>query len=237
MYTKFEEDVSVHQSLPDEPNVDNGISTEELKKLWDKPAELLKEAFNKLIVEMTSKDSAKNQGATQLEESDNSESNVQAKLIYLMNAIKNVSQGQIPDGTITASKIDPSYEALLAKKDGILQANLNSEFLNGYSADKLQERAIKTGEFTWSSAVKIELGFKPRILFVYFNGSRNGNIVGYGPGKGIMTSVSSIGSTTYNTGKVFSLTMDDTSFSLEDAKTFFDSSTSVSMNCDYVAFR
>jgi hypothetical protein len=35
-FTRFEKDVSVHQSLGDEPNADNGLSSEELKKKWDK---------------------------------------------------------------------------------------------------------------------------------------------------------------------------------------------------------
>lgn len=48
MLEKISENVEIHQTLPDVPN----LTTEELKKEWDKGCKILKEAFNKLVGEL-----------------------------------------------------------------------------------------------------------------------------------------------------------------------------------------
>ena len=109
MFTKFEENVSVHQSLADEPNIDNGLSAEGLKKKWDEPAEKLKTALNNLIGELADENAAKNIGIQPLTEADTSGGDLYSKLVYLLEAIQNVTLGAIPDGTITPSKLEESY--------------------------------------------------------------------------------------------------------------------------------
>jgi hypothetical protein len=47
---KMTEDVAVHQTLGDEPNEENGLTGDDLKKLFDRPAELLKEFINSKLV-------------------------------------------------------------------------------------------------------------------------------------------------------------------------------------------
>lgn len=47
---KLTEDVSVHQTLGDEPNAENGLTADDLKKLFDKPAELIKAFLNNKLV-------------------------------------------------------------------------------------------------------------------------------------------------------------------------------------------
>lgn len=45
MFNKITDNVEIHQTLPDTPN----LTTKELKKTWDKGCKIIKEAFNKLI--------------------------------------------------------------------------------------------------------------------------------------------------------------------------------------------
>lgn len=45
MFKKITENVEIHQTLPDVPN----LTSEELKREWDKGSKIIKEAFNELI--------------------------------------------------------------------------------------------------------------------------------------------------------------------------------------------
>lgn len=47
---KFNEDVAVHQTLGDEPNAENSLTADDLKKLFDRPAELIKQFINGQLV-------------------------------------------------------------------------------------------------------------------------------------------------------------------------------------------
>lgn len=47
---KLTEDVSVHQTLGDEPNEENGLTGDDLKKLFDRPAEQIKEFINSKLI-------------------------------------------------------------------------------------------------------------------------------------------------------------------------------------------
>lgn len=118
-YTKINDNLSVHQSLSDEPNIDDGLTSEELKKKFDEPAEKLKNAFNNLIDEMAMITSSQNIGANSLDFGDTSEGNVQAKLIKIWEEMKNVTLGQIPDNSITKGKIEVEYEKTLARKENL----------------------------------------------------------------------------------------------------------------------
>ena len=178
MFTKFEKDVSVHQSLADEPNVDNGLSAEGLKKLWDRPAEELKAAFNKFIDEITDKSAARNIGAMPLVEGDTSGATVQDKLEYLLSAVQNVTLGQIPDGSVTKEKLDSNYTNTLAVKNGEMQSNLNAEKIGGKTLDELASYFIVTGGFNMSTTAQtINLGFTPRCVIINSGAARYGNAV------------------------------------------------------------
>jgi hypothetical protein len=171
MFTKFEENVSVHQSLANEPNIDNGLSAEELKKAWDKPAEELKKAFNNLIDEITEETAARQIGAIQLEESDDSEDTVQGKLGYLLKTIQGISQGQIPDGTITKAKLDSEYSGSLAEKNGVLQVGLNTEMVAGETLTQiLAHRNFVVGTYQGNKTntpIEVDLGFKPHCVVIF----------------------------------------------------------------------
>lgn len=48
MLKKITDNVEIHQTLPDTPN----MTTQELKKEWDKGCKIIKEAFNSLVDEL-----------------------------------------------------------------------------------------------------------------------------------------------------------------------------------------
>ncbi len=178
MFTKFEKDVSVHQSLADEPNVDNGLSAEGLKKKWDKPAEDLKQAFNNLIDEMWEKTGDTHIGSMPLVEGDTSGATVRDKLLYLLAAIQNVTLGQIPDGSVTKEKLDSNYTNTLAVKNGEIQPNLNTEKIGGKTLDELASYFMVTGSFSFSANEQtISLGFTPRCIITNSGATRYGSTV------------------------------------------------------------
>lgn len=47
---KLTEDIAVHQTLGDEPNAENGLTADDLKKLFDKPAQIIKDFINNKLI-------------------------------------------------------------------------------------------------------------------------------------------------------------------------------------------
>lgn len=125
-FTKSTTDISVHQKLGDYPNQDNGMTADELKKKFDYPAETLQKDLNKIVEELENENATQSIGASKLDENDETENNVQAKLDKIYQETKNVTLGQIPDGTITEEKLDGEYANSLAKKE-----NLGLMYLSG----------------------------------------------------------------------------------------------------------
>lgn len=125
-FTKSTTDISVHQKLGDYPNQDNGMTADELKKKFDYPAETLQKDLNKIVEELENENATQSIGANKLDENDETENNVQAKLDKIYQATKDVTLGQIPDGTITEEKLDGEYANSLAKKE-----NLGLMYLSG----------------------------------------------------------------------------------------------------------
>lgn len=125
-FTKSTTDISVHQKLGDYPNQDNGMTADELKKKFDYPAETLQKDLNKIVEELENENATQNIGASKLDENDETENNIQAKLNKIYQATKDVTLGQIPDGTITEKKLANDYANSLAKKE-----NLGLMYLNG----------------------------------------------------------------------------------------------------------
>lgn len=136
-FTKITDDLNVHQSLSDEPNIDDGLSAEQLKAKFDEPANKLKAGINRLIKEIEVPTGGSSVGALPLSDSDSSESNVQAKLAYLMEEIQNSVLGVIPDGSITKAKLASTFANIIAEKDGTIQQNLNAEMLGGQKISTL----------------------------------------------------------------------------------------------------
>lgn len=136
-FTRSTEDIRVHQKLSDYPRVEDGISAAELKARFDLPGITVQTDLNRLIKELELDTASSNIGAKALAEGDTSEANIQAKLIYVLNQIQNVTLGAIPDGSIIKTKLEESFANMIAEKTGTLQKGLNTEKLNGVNLAQL----------------------------------------------------------------------------------------------------
>lgn len=170
MFTKSTTDISVHQKLSDNPNIDDGLTAEQLKERFDFPAETLQEDLNNHIDELGEETAAGNIGASAISEGDTSDNNIQAKLEHLQEEIEGVSQGTVADNSITENKLTTAFNATLAKKDGTLQTGLNSEKLGGYNLQRVLNYVKPViGSYTGdgvSSGKEINLGFTPSAVIV-----------------------------------------------------------------------
>ena len=169
-FTKSTTNISVHQALSDYPNVEDGLSAEQLKERFDFPAETLQDDLNDHIDELEASTAAASVGAASLGTGDTSESNVQAKLGYLQTEIEGVSQGAVADGSITEAKLDSTFNGTIAKKSGTLQTGLNSEMLGGYTLQQvLAYVKPEIGSYTGdgiNAGKEINLGFTPSAVIV-----------------------------------------------------------------------
>lgn len=167
-FTRSTTDISVHQKLGDYPNQDNGLTPEELKKTYDKPAETLQKDLNNLEAELEELHASSKIGAEPIDGNDTSEANVQAKLVRIYEQLQNVILNQIPDGSITKEKLNAEYSGVLAEKTGEVQTNLNAEMVGGITANQINEMQVVTGTYTGNGASTkiIDLGFSPKAVFV-----------------------------------------------------------------------
>lgn len=173
-FTRITADMNNHQSLADEPNIENGLTAEELKKLYDKAANDLKDGINKLIDELEDTTGASFINSEPIHSGDTSENSILAKLKMLYKEIQNVTQGAIPDGSITESKLDTNYSVLLAKRNGELQGNLNAELLGGLKLEDLYRfinggivAGTYEGNYTNSTQTQtINVGFKAKAIII-----------------------------------------------------------------------
>ena len=129
--------------MPDYPSA-QGYTTSQLKAAFDAPAEGLQTDVNGLMTELEDTTAAENIGADEIVAGDTSDANVQAKLEKLYTDMQGITQGAVSDGSITSAKLDATYEATLAKKDGTLQTGLSSEKLNGKTEAQLKSAFLTT---------------------------------------------------------------------------------------------
>lgn len=127
-FTRSTTDISVHQKLDDYPNRDDGLTPEEIKKRYDYPAETLQKDLNNLEAELENENASNKIGAIKIDDSDESENNIFAKLKMLSGRIREAVLSQIPDGTITKNKLLPEYEVSLARKYNLGKIYLASQY-------------------------------------------------------------------------------------------------------------
>lgn len=142
-FTRSTTQTDVHQNMPDYPSAE-GYTTSQLKTAFDAPATGLKTDLNGLMTELEAVSSAENIGADEIVAGDNSDANVQAKLEKLYTDMQGITQGAVADGSITETKIDSTYEATIAKKDGTVQTGLSAEMLNGKTEAQLKTAFLTT---------------------------------------------------------------------------------------------
>lgn len=150
-FTRFEDNVSVHQGLSDEPNIDDGLTAEELKKKFDEPAEKLKKAFNDLANELEDNTSAEKLGAQKLNDADGSDENIQAKLESLQSQITtinntNIATSKIEDEAITTSKIaNANVTTEKIADSSVTTSKINNGSITG---EKIDENVKKASNIT-----------------------------------------------------------------------------------------
>lgn len=142
-FTRSTTPTDVHQNMPDYPSGE-GYTTAQLKTAFDAPATGIKSDLNGLMTELEDTSSASNIGATAIAAGDDSDGNVQAKLEKLQDELTGIALGDMPDGSITQAKMNGTYEATIAKKDGTLQIGLNAEKLNGKTEAQLKSAFLST---------------------------------------------------------------------------------------------
>lgn len=173
-FTRSNADLKIIQKLSDYPNMEDGLSSEELKKKFDEGAETVQADLNKVIDELEEIYGAERIGVEPLDENDTSNNNVQAKLKQLRKEIQSITLGQIADGTITKAKLDTKYANSLAEKNGEIQTGLNAEMLNNETLDEIinNHKPYKIGFYEGNaeskdySVQKIELGFTPQAVMI-----------------------------------------------------------------------
>lgn len=179
-FTKSTTDIKVHEKLGDEPNIDDGLSAEQLKERFDYPAETLQTDLNNLIDELALTNASNNIGAEPLFVGDSSNGTVQKKLEYLHSEIEGVEAGAVPDNSISKTKLVSSFASTIAEKDGTLQTNLNSEKVGGETLANLKADMLSypfaIGGFT-NATQTINLGFTPRAVLISSGATRNGNSI------------------------------------------------------------
>ena len=118
---RFDKDISHVSKLPDIPTLENGYTPEVLKKQFDMAGEDIKEFINEsLIKELEGRTGASHIGITSDDSFDGT--TVQEGLCDLGARIRDVVEGQIPDGTISPDKFIPSVASFI--KEGSLKMRL-----------------------------------------------------------------------------------------------------------------
>lgn len=172
-FTRMNDNVSVHQSMPDEPNIDDGLSAEELKKKFDEPAEKLKNAFNNLIDELESNASAGMMGAQKLNDTDSSDENIQAKLENLQSQITtinntNIATSKIEDGAITTSKIaDASVTTEKIANNSVTTDKINNGSVTGEKIDQDAKKALNITATSLNEQDTSEANVQAKLIKIY----------------------------------------------------------------------
>lgn len=190
-FTKSTTDISVHQKLGDYPNQDNGMTADELKKKFDYPAETLQNDLNKIVEELENENATQSIGASKLDENDETENNVQAKLDKIYQATKDVTLGQIPDGTITEKKLASDYANSLAKKEELGLLYLSSKY-NIPNCQNQSEKEYTSPSLTSSNKQGYTITADYDVLtsmddvYTLLGGNGNGYITNYYESKSIL---------------------------------------------------
>lgn len=117
-FTRLTDDLNVIQKLPDDPNDSGGLSSKELKAKFDEACNAIKSYINSIFLEeLESEDAAGDIGITTIDGIDTA-TNVQAALEAIMEAIQDISQSGIADGSVTAAKLATAAVETAKIKDG-----------------------------------------------------------------------------------------------------------------------
>lgn len=103
-FTEMTDDLDIIAKYPDEPYEEEGFTPSAFKASFDMAGKLCKIAINRLIRELGYQSAAANVGFNPT--AGVNETNIQEAIENVQEQIAGVSQGAIPDGSITAEKLD-----------------------------------------------------------------------------------------------------------------------------------
>ncbi len=114
--TTLKEDLKNISKLPDRPNLEAGYTSEEVKALFDKAGESIKNYINTVLIEEISSTAHSSSGADRVGSGEIDTlpgDTVQEKLISAASQIKDLANGTLPDGSVTPEKFSPEISAFL----------------------------------------------------------------------------------------------------------------------------
>lgn len=155
--TQLTTDLSNHQNLADKPNQNEGYTSTQLKVLYDKAPNDIKEYINTVLLPALESVTDGSSGADKIgatEIATGSGTTVQAVLEWLKTQIDNTVLGDIPDGSLTNAKLATDIKigslASLTTTDKSSVVNAVNEHL----ADTVKH-VTQSDKDNWNNTIKI----------------------------------------------------------------------------------
>lgn len=125
-YKRLTDDLNVIQKLDTEPNDIGGLSADELKAKFDEAVNIVKTYINEVLLPaMEGNEGANNVGIETIS-AISTATNVQDALIQIVQLIQGVSQGSVPDGSITSQKLaDAAVTAAKMAENAVDSPNIS----------------------------------------------------------------------------------------------------------------
>lgn len=143
-YIRLTDDLNVIQKLDTEPNDIGGLSADELKAKFDEAANIVKTYINEVLLPaMEGNEGANNVGIETIS-AISTATNVQDALIQIVQLIQGISQGSVPDGSITSQKLaDAAVTAVKMAENAVDSSNI---FDNAIISAKLAALCVTTAK-------------------------------------------------------------------------------------------
>lgn len=164
-FTGLTDDLNIIQALDDEPNDVGGLTAQELKAKFDTASNLIKTYINSvLLAELGATTAAGNLGVAATNY-DGSSTNVQAALVKIWEAMQDITQGSVSDGSITDAKLAANAVATGKIKDAAVTAAklaalavLTANIADGaVTAAKLATGSVTSGKIGSSAVTEDKL--------------------------------------------------------------------------------
>lgn len=141
-YKRLTDDLNVIQKLDTEPNDIGGLSADELKAKFDEAVNIVKTYINEVLLPaMEGNEGANNVGIETIS-AISTATNVQDALIQIVQLIQGISQGSVPDGSITSQKLaDAAVTAAKMAENAVDSPNISD---NAITSAKLAALCVTT---------------------------------------------------------------------------------------------
>lgn len=153
-YKRLTDDLNVIQKLDTEPNDIGGLSADELKAKFDEAVNIVKTYINEVLLPaMEGNEGANNVGIETIS-AISTATNVQDALIQIVQLIQGVSQGSVPDGSITSQKLaDAAVTAAKMAENAVDSPNISDNAITSaklaalcVTIDKLAAKCVTSSK-------------------------------------------------------------------------------------------